>query len=229
MAVRIQCSVQNALGFLSPSFGFRASGFNARRLRLRQNLSRGALFCTCTTKNNNTIPNDESSEPFVLTTPLYYVNAPPHMGSAYTTIAADAIARFQVHSFLLPMPSKQFFHDAFVILQFTFPAGFFNDCRSVDKSLGSWNPYDSYISQSLFVCLFYLSSSLLAQNVVFTSSFWNAKAPLNVKFLFALGYLIGFTQTFLFQLPCPLKSTSLAIFLSKKLAVIFLCTMSLSW
>ncbi|KAJ0973760.1 hypothetical protein J5N97_015725 [Dioscorea zingiberensis] len=32
---------------------------------------------------------------FVLTTPLYYVNAPPHMGSAYTTIAADAIARFQ--------------------------------------------------------------------------------------------------------------------------------------
>ena len=36
------------------------------------------------------------SEPFVLTTPLYYVNAPPHMGSAYTTIAADAVARFQV-------------------------------------------------------------------------------------------------------------------------------------
>jgi methionyl-tRNA synthetase len=31
----------------------------------------------------------------VLTTPLYYVNAPPHMGSAYTTIAADAVARFQ--------------------------------------------------------------------------------------------------------------------------------------
>ncbi|EPS61799.1 hypothetical protein M569_12993, partial [Genlisea aurea] len=34
-------------------------------------------------------------DPFVLTTPLYYVNAPPHMGSAYTTIAADAVARFQ--------------------------------------------------------------------------------------------------------------------------------------
>ncbi|XP_039113902.1 methionine--tRNA ligase, chloroplastic/mitochondrial [Dioscorea cayenensis subsp. rotundata] len=32
---------------------------------------------------------------FVVTTPLYYVNAPPHMGSAYTTIAADSIARFQ--------------------------------------------------------------------------------------------------------------------------------------
>lgn len=39
--------------------------------------------------------NGASAESFVLTTPLYYVNAPPHMGSAYTTIAADAIARFQ--------------------------------------------------------------------------------------------------------------------------------------
>jgi methionyl-tRNA synthetase len=33
--------------------------------------------------------------PFALTTPLYYVNALPHIGSAYTTMAADAIARFQ--------------------------------------------------------------------------------------------------------------------------------------
>jgi methionyl-tRNA synthetase len=32
---------------------------------------------------------------FALTTPLYYVNDVPHMGSAYPTIAADAIARFQ--------------------------------------------------------------------------------------------------------------------------------------
>lgn len=39
--------------------------------------------------------NEPNSDTFVLTTPLYYVNAPPHMGSAYTTIAADAIARFQ--------------------------------------------------------------------------------------------------------------------------------------
>ena len=31
---------------------------------------------------------------FVVTTPLYYVNDVPHMGSAYTTIAADVIARF---------------------------------------------------------------------------------------------------------------------------------------
>jgi methionyl-tRNA synthetase len=31
---------------------------------------------------------------FSLTTPLYYVNALPHIGSAYTTIVADVIARF---------------------------------------------------------------------------------------------------------------------------------------
>jgi methionyl-tRNA synthetase len=32
---------------------------------------------------------------FALTTPLYYVNDLPHIGSAYTTMAADVVARFQ--------------------------------------------------------------------------------------------------------------------------------------
>lgn len=31
---------------------------------------------------------------YYLTTPLYYVNAEPHLGHAYTTIAADTLARF---------------------------------------------------------------------------------------------------------------------------------------
>jgi len=31
---------------------------------------------------------------FYLTTPIYYVNAMPHIGHAYTTLAADAIARY---------------------------------------------------------------------------------------------------------------------------------------
>ncbi|MEM1309606.1 MAG: methionine--tRNA ligase [Cyanobacteria bacterium P01_D01_bin.71] len=35
-----------------------------------------------------------STTSFAITTPLYYVNALPHIGSAYTTIAADALARF---------------------------------------------------------------------------------------------------------------------------------------
>lgn len=39
---------------------------------------------------NQTNPNHK----FSLTTPLYYVNGVPHIGSAYTTMVADAIARF---------------------------------------------------------------------------------------------------------------------------------------
>jgi methionyl-tRNA synthetase len=31
---------------------------------------------------------------FYITTPIYYVNAQPHIGHAYTTVAADALARF---------------------------------------------------------------------------------------------------------------------------------------
>lgn len=32
---------------------------------------------------------------FYVTTPIYYVNAKPHIGSAYTTIAADVLARYR--------------------------------------------------------------------------------------------------------------------------------------
>ena len=32
---------------------------------------------------------------FYLTTPIYYVNAAPHIGHAYTTIVADLIKRFK--------------------------------------------------------------------------------------------------------------------------------------
>ncbi len=35
----------------------------------------------------------ETTKKFYLTTPIYYVNARPHIGHAYTTIAADVIAR----------------------------------------------------------------------------------------------------------------------------------------
>src|SRR3989338_7727369 len=33
-------------------------------------------------------------KPFYITTPIYYINAKPHVGSAYTTIAADVLARY---------------------------------------------------------------------------------------------------------------------------------------
>ncbi len=35
-----------------------------------------------------------NSKPFYVTTPIYYVNAEPHIGHAYTTIVADTLARF---------------------------------------------------------------------------------------------------------------------------------------
>ena len=47
---------------------------------------------------------NKTENTFALTTPLYYVNDVPHIGSAYTTIAADVVARFnrlQGHQVLL--------------------------------------------------------------------------------------------------------------------------------
>ena len=37
----------------------------------------------------------DNNETFAVTTPLYYVNDIPHIGSAYPTIAADVLARFE--------------------------------------------------------------------------------------------------------------------------------------
>lgn len=36
-----------------------------------------------------------SKPTYSFTTPIYYVNAAPHLGTAYTTVAADAVARYQ--------------------------------------------------------------------------------------------------------------------------------------
>ena len=33
-------------------------------------------------------------KPYYISTPLYYVNDVPHLGHAYTTIAADTLARY---------------------------------------------------------------------------------------------------------------------------------------
>ena len=34
------------------------------------------------------------ARPFYVTTPIYYVNDVPHLGTAYTTIVADALRRY---------------------------------------------------------------------------------------------------------------------------------------
>jgi methionyl-tRNA synthetase len=36
-----------------------------------------------------------ASKPFYITTPIFYVNGPPHIGHLYTAVLADAVARFQ--------------------------------------------------------------------------------------------------------------------------------------
>src|ERR1051325_4637439 len=38
---------------------------------------------------------DTRGTPFYVTTPIYYVNDVPHIGHAYTTIAADVLARWK--------------------------------------------------------------------------------------------------------------------------------------
>ncbi|XP_021866291.1 methionine--tRNA ligase, chloroplastic/mitochondrial [Spinacia oleracea] len=92
MAGRVH-TLQNSLWNLSPLSSINPKlNFLKKTTCFRTNplsfSSKSAMFCTCSSPNSQ-------NDTFVLTTPLYYVNAPPHMGSAYTTIAADAIARFQ--------------------------------------------------------------------------------------------------------------------------------------
>lgn len=83
-------------------WSLRATAAVAGRARLA---ARQAAFGPCRSRLAHSAPracagSDHSngsgaSQPFTVTTPLYYVNAAPHMGSAYPTIAADALARFQ--------------------------------------------------------------------------------------------------------------------------------------
>jgi methionyl-tRNA synthetase len=39
--------------------------------------------------------SSRSDRVFYVTTPIYYINGPPHLGHAYTTIVADAMARYR--------------------------------------------------------------------------------------------------------------------------------------
>ncbi|XP_010260579.1 PREDICTED: methionine--tRNA ligase, chloroplastic/mitochondrial [Nelumbo nucifera] len=103
MAGRVLFSLQNGVWLFSPLSSMNSKGKHLRnRLHFHRSpfsspSSKSVMFCSCRSHLQSQSGGEESItiEPFVLTTPLYYVNAPPHMGSAYTTIAADAIARFQ--------------------------------------------------------------------------------------------------------------------------------------
>ena len=42
---------------------------------------------------------------FYVTTPIYYVNAQPHLGHAYTTIACDVLARIRAKAGAIVEPT----------------------------------------------------------------------------------------------------------------------------
>ncbi|CAL9118124.1 unnamed protein product [Musa textilis] len=103
-AGRALFSSQNGLAAVAPlsSIGYRARGLASSLPLLRRRCPSAFVSSSacCWSRPHSEgagerVMKSEKEEAFVLTTPLYYVNAPPHMGSAYTTIAADAIARFQ--------------------------------------------------------------------------------------------------------------------------------------
>ncbi|KAJ8766092.1 hypothetical protein K2173_020608 [Erythroxylum novogranatense] len=106
MAARINHSIQNTLSLFNPLHTLNTKTTDVKsRISFCKNIfsssfcsnQKGTSFCTSSVANSDggNLQSGKTRETFVLTTPLYYVNAPPHMGSAYTTIAADAIARFQ--------------------------------------------------------------------------------------------------------------------------------------
>ena len=66
---------------------------NARRFGVSKRAGRSGI---ARAQGNGGEDVEEKGGRFTVTTPLYYVNAAPHMGSAYPTIAADALARFRV-------------------------------------------------------------------------------------------------------------------------------------
>eukprot|EP00262_Sarcandra_glabra_P020627 TRINITY_DN832_c0_g1_i1.p1 TRINITY_DN832_c0_g1~~TRINITY_DN832_c0_g1_i1.p1 ORF type:complete len:604 (-),score=80.16 TRINITY_DN832_c0_g1_i1:46-1857(-) len=96
MAGRVLCATQNGLWSFPPFYSINAKTKHLKiSIHFRSNRKPPASFTSFRSQYQNDEATPIKTVPFVLTTPLYYVNAPPHMGSAYTTIAADAIARFQ--------------------------------------------------------------------------------------------------------------------------------------
>ena len=96
--MRVQQGRMNALSLRSlnriQSRVFRAADFSPKRFRIAQYAAPFHSAIQACANHNHDGPCSDKAEHFTVTTPLYYVNAAPHMGSAYPTIAADALARF---------------------------------------------------------------------------------------------------------------------------------------
>jgi methionyl-tRNA synthetase len=61
-----------------------------RRRDIRPTIQAGAVGCA--TYNGRTVADADT---FYITTPIYYPNDVPHIGHGYTTVACDALARYQ--------------------------------------------------------------------------------------------------------------------------------------
>jgi len=64
--------------------------------RCRQSGSKNVRWLKASVRQRHQPSGAEArpAQPLVITTPLFYVNAAPHMGSAYPTMACDALARY---------------------------------------------------------------------------------------------------------------------------------------
>ena len=70
-----------------------------------------------------------------LTTPIYYVNAAPHIGHAYTTIAADVLAR--THGYYFPSEKA---------IQFTTGTDE-NSLKNVEAAKAAGKPVQQYVDE----------------------------------------------------------------------------------
>jgi methionyl-tRNA synthetase len=64
-------------------------------VRIFAGLRRNASSSSSITLGYGAPKHMTQKQSFYLTTPIYYVNSVPHLGTAYTTIASDALARYR--------------------------------------------------------------------------------------------------------------------------------------
>lgn len=60
--------------------------------------SKRTAFSTKSTALNSSIPAIKSLKPYYVTTPIFYVNADPHIGHLYSDVIADVLARYYAYT-----------------------------------------------------------------------------------------------------------------------------------
>ena len=83
------------------SFGPRKPSRRSTRIAAPSRMRTGTPLPQVISAAQNAYLKDNSMK-YYLTTPIYYTNAAPHIGHAYTTIAADTIRRLKQHAGFTP-------------------------------------------------------------------------------------------------------------------------------